>query len=60
MLLVFTAVVFRAEVALLLGPIALLALIQGSTSFPALIKAGLVSGILSLGKSNHELATLPI
>lgn len=48
MLLVFTAVVFRAEVALLLGPIALLALIQGSTSFPALIKAGLVSGILSL------------
>ncbi|KAF7972945.1 hypothetical protein HWV62_16508 [Athelia sp. TMB] len=43
------AVVFRAEVALLLGPIALYALIQGNTTFVSLFNAGLISGLLSLG-----------
>ncbi|KAL4075052.1 glycosyltransferase family 22 protein [Scleroderma yunnanense] len=48
-LLVFTAVVFRSEVALLLAPLALQLLIQGHTSLLRLIKVGLITGLASIG-----------
>ncbi|KAI6125109.1 glycosyltransferase family 22 protein [Pisolithus croceorrhizus] len=47
-LLVFTAVIFRSEVALLLGPLSLQFLIQGHTTFARLIKVGLSTGIASI------------
>ena len=50
-LLTFTAVVFRAEVALLLGPLALQLLLTNKISFVSLIKVGLISGLFSLGLS---------
>lgn len=48
-LLVFTAAVFRSEVLLLLGPLALQSLLQGYTSFTRLFQIGLVSGLASAG-----------
>ena len=50
-LLMFTAVVFRAEVVLLLGPLALQLLLTNQISFANLIKVGLISGLSSLGSS---------
>ncbi|KAF8175824.1 alpha-1,6-mannosyltransferase subunit [Pholiota molesta] len=47
-LLTFTAVVFRAEVALLLGPLCLHLLITRRITFSKLIRIGLVSGLVSL------------
>ena len=47
-LLIFTAVVFRSEVALLLAPLALQLLIQGHTN---LVKVGLLVGLMSVGQS---------
>ena len=47
-LLIFTAVVFRSEVALLLAPLALQLLIQGHTN---LVKVGLLVGLTSVGQS---------
>jgi alpha-1,6-mannosyltransferase len=49
-LLTFTAVVFRAEVALLLGPFCLHLLITRRTTLSKLIRVGLVSGLASLGE----------
>lgn len=48
-LLVFTAVVFRFEVILLLGPLALQLLIQGHVTLLRLIKVGLITGVTSIG-----------
>ena len=48
-LLIFSIVVFRAELALFLGPLALQALVQGHTTFTNLIKIGLISGLFSIG-----------
>ncbi|CCM00069.1 uncharacterized protein FIBRA_02096 [Fibroporia radiculosa] len=48
-LLVFTATVFRSEVLLLLGPMALHALIWGHTSITKLVMVGLVSVLASAG-----------
>ena len=50
-LLTFTAVIFRAEVALLLGPVALQLLFTNRISFINLIATGLISGLFSLGSS---------
>jgi alpha-1,6-mannosyltransferase len=50
-LLTFTAVVLRAEVALLLGPLALQLLLTNQINFINLIKVGLISGLSSLGSS---------
>ena len=49
-LLTFVAVVFRAEVVLLLGPLALQALLARWISLSALIKVGLLSGLCSCGE----------
>lgn len=49
-LLVFTAVVFRAEILLLLGPFALQSLAQNHTTLRNLVKIGLISGVFSLGE----------
>ncbi|KIM64276.1 glycosyltransferase family 22 protein [Scleroderma citrinum Foug A] len=48
-LLVFTAVVFRSEVTLLLAPLALQLLIQGHITLLRLIKVGLITGVASVG-----------
>ena len=48
-LLTFSVVVFRAELALFLGPLALQALVYGHTTFTNLVKIGLVSGLASIG-----------
>ncbi|KAF8972290.1 alpha-1,6-mannosyltransferase subunit [Flammula alnicola] len=48
-LLTFTAIVFRAEVALLLGPLSLQLLFTRRITVFALIKIGLISGLISLG-----------
>ncbi|KDR68602.1 hypothetical protein GALMADRAFT_146254 [Galerina marginata CBS 339.88] len=48
-LLTFTAVVFRAEVVLLLGPFALQLLYLGQIPFLKLVKVGMLSGLISLG-----------
>jgi alpha-1,6-mannosyltransferase len=50
-LLVFTTVVFRSEVLLLLGPFVLQALWNGSATVAKTIHVGLISGLISLGKS---------
>jgi len=50
-LLTFTAVVFRAEVAILLAPLALQLLYNKQTSIFSLVQVGLFSGLFSLGKS---------
>ncbi|KIJ60396.1 glycosyltransferase family 22 protein [Hydnomerulius pinastri MD-312] len=47
-LLTFTAVIFRSEVALLLGPLALQLLVQGRTKFANLVKIGLLAGLASI------------
>ncbi|KAG2145216.1 glycosyltransferase family 22 protein [Suillus clintonianus] len=47
-LLTFTAVVFRSEVALLLAPLAIQALLLRHTSFLRLIIVGFLSGMLSI------------
>ncbi|KAI0094379.1 Alg9-like mannosyltransferase family-domain-containing protein [Irpex rosettiformis] len=47
-LLTFTAVVFRAEILLLLGPVVLQALWQGYTKFWRVVKVGLISGAVSI------------
>jgi alpha-1,6-mannosyltransferase len=49
-LLIFTSAIFRAEVVLLLGPIALQGLVLGYTPLKTFIKVGLISGVLSLGE----------
>jgi alpha-1,6-mannosyltransferase len=49
-LLTFTAVIFRAEVAFLLGPLCLHLLITRRITFSKLIRIGLVSGLVSLGE----------
>lgn len=48
-ILTFTAVTLRSEVALLLGPLAVQGLILRRTTFLSLIKTGMISGMLSLG-----------
>lgn len=48
-LLTFAAVVYRAEIALLLGPIVLFALLYNEISLTEVIKVGLVSGLSSVG-----------
>ena len=48
-LLTFSVVVFRAELTLFLGPLALQALVQGHITFTNLVKIGLVSGLASIG-----------
>ena len=48
-LLTFTAIVFRAEVVLLLGSIVLQALWQGYTKWWKVVKVGIVSGVASIG-----------
>ncbi|KAH7884254.1 glycosyltransferase family 22 protein [Phlebopus sp. FC_14] len=47
-LLVFTAVVFRSEIALLLAPLALQLLVARHTSFFHLVKVGLLAGLTSI------------
>ncbi|KAK7695295.1 hypothetical protein QCA50_002485 [Cerrena zonata] len=47
-LLIFTAVVFRSEVALLLAPILLQSWLSGRTTLGDIIKVGLVSGLKSI------------
>ncbi|KIJ67137.1 glycosyltransferase family 22 protein [Hydnomerulius pinastri MD-312] len=47
-LLTFTAVIFRSEVALLLGPLALQLLVQGHITFASLVKIGLLAGLASI------------
>ncbi|KAI6025003.1 hypothetical protein PISMIDRAFT_90258 [Pisolithus microcarpus 441] len=47
-LLVFTAVVFRSELALLLAPLSLQFLIQGHTTFARLIKVGLSTTVAAI------------
>jgi alpha-1,6-mannosyltransferase len=49
-LLTFTAVVFRSELTLLLGALALQFLATKRISFPRLVKTGLIAGLLSIGK----------
>lgn len=49
-LLTFVSVVFRAEVVLLLGPLALQALISRWISLSNLAKVGLLSAVTSCGK----------
>jgi alpha-1,6-mannosyltransferase len=48
-LLVFTAVVFRSEVALYLAPLALQLLWSKSITFLNLLKVGILSGLASIG-----------
>ncbi|KAG1775965.1 glycosyltransferase family 22 protein [Suillus placidus] len=48
-LLTFTAVVFRSEVALLLAPLAIQALLLRHISFMRLIRIGFLSGMFSIG-----------
>ncbi|KAJ3516567.1 hypothetical protein NLJ89_g1033 [Agrocybe chaxingu] len=48
-LLTFTAVVFRAEVALLLAPLSLQLLWKRRIAFWRLVQVGIISGLLSLG-----------
>jgi hypothetical protein len=48
-LLTFTAVVFRAEVVILLGPIVLQALYERYIPLKSVVKIGLVAGLVSLG-----------
>ena len=50
-LLVFTTVVFRAEVLLILGPFVLHALWSGYATFMKTLHVVLISGLISLGKS---------
>ncbi|KAI0785050.1 alpha-1,6-mannosyltransferase subunit [Abortiporus biennis] len=50
-LLIFTAVVFRAEVALLLAPIVLQLLFTKSASLTNLVKWGLVYGLISIAST---------
>ncbi len=49
-LLVFTAVVLRAEVALLLATIAAQLWWSGAVTIPDMIQAGLIAGLPSLGE----------
>ena len=49
-LLTFTAVVFRAELLLFLGPLVLQALISRSTTLFKVIGVGLLSGLFSAGR----------
>lgn len=51
-LLTFTAVVFRAELALLLAPFALQALLARWISLGGLLKTGIVAGLFSMGQSD--------
>jgi len=56
-LLVFTSVVFRSEVALLLAPIAMHAI---KIVPPArLVKSGLIAAALSIGEGGHRFEVLP-
>jgi alpha-1,6-mannosyltransferase len=48
-LLTASVVIFRAELVLLLGPLVLQALWQGWTTLARVVRAGLLSGITSLG-----------
>lgn len=54
-ILTFTAVVFRSEVVLLLGPLALQGLLLRRTNVLSLITTGMVWGILSLGWDCREI-----
>ena len=54
-LLTFTAVVLRAEVTLLLGPIALQALWNRQVTFVRLVNLGLLSGLGSIGSFHLRL-----
>lgn len=47
-LLTFASIVFRAELALLLAPIALQALLARWVSFGSLLKAGIIAGLSSI------------
>lgn len=51
-LLTFTSIVFRAEVALLLAPLALQALLAGWISLRRLLKTEIVAGLVSMCQSN--------
>lgn len=57
-LLVFTGVVFRSELALLLAPIAVYAIFV--TSPVRLIRTGIISAILSIGKNAHRFDMPPV
>ena len=48
-LLVFAAVVFRVELAVLLGTLCLQLLLSKRQIFKRMMKAGLISGLISLG-----------
>ncbi|KZT67408.1 glycosyltransferase family 22 protein [Daedalea quercina L-15889] len=50
-LLTCTAAIFRSEIALLLGPLALQGLLRGYTTFWSLLKVGMIAGICSAGLS---------
>ena len=50
-LLTFAAVIFRAELLLLLAPLALRSLVARHIAFGKLVKVGLAAGVLSIGKS---------
>lgn len=49
-LLTFAAIVFRAELVLLLGPLVLQSLFLGHISFVEIIKTGVIAGVPSLGQ----------
>ncbi len=50
-LLTFTAVVFRSEVAALLAPIVIQVLLQRQADFVTVVLVGLTSGLVSISKS---------
>ena len=50
-LLTFTAVIFRAELLLLLVPLALRSLVARKINFWRLVRVGLGAGVVSIGKS---------
>ena len=56
-LLVFTSVVFRSEVALLLAPIAIQTI--GIVPPALLVKRGLITAALSIGEGGHRSGLLP-
>lgn len=52
-LLIFTAVVFRSEVAVLLAPILLQSWIYGRTTLVDIMKVGFASGLKAIGRSRN-------
>jgi hypothetical protein len=48
--LTFAGIIFRGELALLLGPLVLLALLTGRISFLLAVKSTIITGLASLGE----------